>query len=258
MMATMSKIDSIKIEQDSLMAYDVGYKQLDSILNGIREGSVITIGARPSMGKSAFIDNIILNLLEIYNLPTLLVNLETDKERTMSRLATILSEKSSFEIECKDRLVSKNYNLYISDDCRYINELEQLIEENSHIKFLVIDYVQLMSSERDFSSRTDSFNDILERIRKLANKYKLVIFLLSQVSRNVEHRMDNRPVLSDLSSSSNLDYVSDIVILLYRDSYYNHEIKNNITEIIVSKNRYGALGITHLEYDRDKSNFIDY
>lgn len=263
-MATINKIDEIEIN-DNEITYNLGYKQLDSILNGIKEGSIVTIGARPGMGKSTLIDNIVLNLLEQYNLPTLLVSLELNKENTILRLATTISEKSFFEVRkddslikvCKDKFISKNYNLYISDDCRYIHDLEQLISENKDIKFLVIDYIQLMNSEKSFNSRTDSFNDVLDRLRVLANKHKLVIFLLSQISRSVEYREDKRPLLSDLSSSNNLEYVSDIVILLYRESYDN-EIKNHSIEIMVSKNRYGPVGGTYLEYDRDKSRFIDY
>lgn len=254
----MNKIDSIPLEKDSLMTYHLGYKQLDSILDGIEEGSIVTIGARPAMGKSLFMNNIVLNLLESYNLPTLFINLETMKEHVMINLSTILSEKSTFEVEDKTNLVDKNYNLYISDDCRYINDLETLMEQNPDIKFIVIDYIQLMDSEKEFSNHTDSVNDVLERLRNLANQYKVVIFLLSQISRSVEYRMDNRPILADLSGSSNLGYISDIVLLLYRDNYYNSKVKDTTTEIIISKNRYGAVGITHLDYDKEKSRFIDY
>lgn len=258
-MATINKVSEIQINTNEV-TYDLGYKELDKILNGLQSGSIITIGGRPAMGKSTFINNIILNLLEKYNLPTLYVNLSEIKERWMLRLSTIIFEKSYNELqtsedlkmECIKCLMDKKYNLYISDDCYKINELEQLIEENKNIKFLVIDYIQLIRSDKEFNSKTDEFNDVLNRLRLLANKYGLIIFLLSQISRSVERRIDNRPLLADLSSSGNLEYISDTVILLYRDGYYN-EKNNNIIEVIISKNRYGACGIICLDYDSNKN-----
>ena len=264
-MATIYTINEIKVN-DTAITYNIGYKVLDNILNCIKDGSIITIGARPGMGKSTFANNLILNLLTKYNLPTLFVNLETNKENLKLRLATTLQNKSFLEIkqdkeltkQCLKEFQNQNYNLYLSDDCYYINDLEKLITENKDIKFLVIDYIQLLSSEKTFNSHTDNINDVLERLRILANKYNLVIFILSQVSRKIAYRENNRPLLEDLSSSSNLEYISDTVIFLYRDSYYNHEIKNNIIEIIIAKNRYGYTGATKLNYDIEKSKITDY
>lgn len=263
-MATIHKINEIKVNAD--VTYDIGYKQLDNFLNSIKDGSIITIGARPGMGKSTFVNNIVLNLLAKYNLQTLFINLETNKETVMLRLATTLLDKSFYEVkqdeeltkECILEFQKKNYNLYLSDDCYYMNDLEKLILENKDIKFLVIDYIQLLRSEKTFNSPTDNINDVLERLRILANKYNLVIFLISQVSRKAAYRENSRPILADLSSSSNLEHISDTVIFLYRDSYYNQEIKNNIMEIIIAKNRYGSTGITQLDYDIEKAKFINY
>ncbi len=263
-MATINKVNKIQINTNEV-TYDIGYKELDKCLNGLKSGSVITIGSRPAMGKSTFINNIVLNLLEKYNLPTLYVNLSEVKERCVLRFSTVLLEKTYNELqdnedlktECINGLIDKKYNLYISDDCYKINELEQLIEENKDIKFLVIDYIQLMNSDIEFKSKTDEFNDVLNRLRVLANKYGLIVVLLSQISRSVEHRFDNRPLLADLSSSGNLEYISDVVILLYRDGYYN-EKNNTITEVIVSKNRYGACGMIYLDYNKNKTKLIDY
>lgn len=265
-MATINKITDINIHSDDGTVYNVGYEELDEILNGLQSGSVITVGGRPAMGKSTFINNIVLNFLEKYNLPTLYVNLVEKKERFMLRLSSILLEtpyddlRDNMNLKTKSlmKFEEKKYNLYISDDCYKIDELEELIEENKDIKFLVIDYIQLMSSDKEFNSKTDSFNSVLNRIRILANKYGLVIFLLSQLSRSVERRIDNRPLIIDLSSSGDLECISDIIIFLYRDGYYNGETNSTITDVIVSKNRYGACGVVHLDYNKNKTKLIDY
>lgn len=263
-MATITRVSEIQVNTNEV-TYDLGYKELDKVLGGLTASNIITIGCRPAMGKSTFINNVVLNLLEKYNLPTLYVNLSEVKERCIFRIATPLFEKSYDELrdnedlktECINRLIDKKYNLYISDDCYKIDELELLIEENRDIKFLVIDYIQLMGSNREFNSKTDEFNDVLNRLRLLSNKYGLIIFLLSQISRSVERRLDNRPLMADLSSSGNIEYISDVVILLYRDSYYNRS-GNTIMEVIVSKNKNGSCWTVCLDYDKNKTKLIDY
>lgn len=260
-MATINKIDEINFDDSFSKSYDLGYKNLDTLIGGLKEGNIITIGARPGMGKTTFIHNIIINLLEKYNLPTLYLSLETSKEVTALKLTGVCTKQDLVKIwNNKDftgtsmrDFISKKYNLYISDDCFNILELEQLLEENKNIKFIVIDYIQLMKNEKPYTSVTDLSNDILDRLRYLATKYKVIIFILSQLSRNVEYRENKRPLLVDLKNTGNLECNSDVVILLYRD--YDNK---NITEISVSKNRFGGVGMVYLEYDKEKSTFIEY
>jgi len=259
--ATINKIDEIKINDKFSKSYDLGYKNLDALIGGLKDGNIITVGSRPGMGKTTFLNNIVINLLKKYNLPILYLSLETSKEIAALKFAGICTEQDLVKIwNNKDyseismnEFISKKYNLYISDDCFNILELEQLLEENRDIKFIVIDYIQLMKNEKPFTSVTDLSNDILDRLRYLTTKYKTIIFISSQLSRNVEYRENKRPLLVDLKNTGNLECNSDVVILLYRD--YDNK---NITEISVSKNRFCSVGITYLEYDKEKSTFIEY
>lgn len=265
-MATITKIEEIKIQEEQ-KNYQIGYKKLDEELNGMKDGSIVTIGARPGMGKTIFVNNIIINLLEKYNLPTLYVSLEMNSRSLALALATIGEEENYrgiFHDEPKvvgyiEKLKQKKYNLFISDDCYQIADLEELIKSNQEIKFLVIDYIQLLGNEKEFGSGLDKHNDTLDRIKILAKKYNLVIFLLSQLSRNVEYREYKKPRIIDLKQSGNLEEISDIILFLYRDSYYNQEIGTAITEIIIAKNKHGNVGNSiYLDYDQKKSRFIDY
>lgn len=140
-----------------------------------------------------------------------------------------------------------------------ISELENLIEQNQELKFVAIDYIQLLRNEKEFTSALDKYNDTLERIKVLAKKYNLVILLLSQLSRNVEYREYKKPRIIDLKQSGNLEDISDVVLFLYRDSYYDKETKNIATEIMIAKNKHGKVGASiYLDYDFKKSTFIDY
>lgn len=264
-MATINKITDIQLNESLAKKYLLGLKPLDKALNGINEGTIITIGARPSMGKSNFMNNILLNLMDNYNVPTLYVNLEMSKEKSALRLATLskgekfseIQKNETFMKETMSEYTKKDYNLYLSDDCFTVEELEQLINENG-IKFVIIDYIQLLKSSQKSSSSIDNYNEVLDKIRALANQKKLIVFLLSQISRNVEHRENSRPLLMDLKNSGNLESNSDIVLFLYRKSYYSSENKNNILEIIIAKNRYGSMDTVYLDYDPQKENFINY
>lgn len=242
----------------------MGYDSLDKILQGVKDGTIITIGARPAMGKSIFTKNILLNLLEKYNEPTLYISLEANKERILNDFLSLTLEKTYQKIEEDEnlknqgfkKLQNKNYSLYISDNCYTIQELEQLLEERE-FKFIVIDYIQLLKNEKEWNSKTDSFNECLDRLRKIVNKHKVILFLITQISRSVERRGEKEPLLFDLSSSGNLEYISDSVLFLYRENYYDRKIKNNRMEIIVAKNKNGPCGIIFLEYDEQRNKFID-
>lgn len=265
-MALMEKIDKIGLENNFENKYDLGYKNLDSLIGGLKEGSIVTIGARSGVGKTAFMHNILINLLEKYNLPTLYLSLEISKYLSKLRLANIISKESFVRIKDDKDLINKimsgidkkDYNLFISDDCSNISELEQLLEENKDIKIVAIDYIQLMKSEKPFTSITDLSNDVLDRLRRLATTKKVIIFILSQLSRNVEYREGKRPLLVDFKNTGNLECNSDVVITMYRESYYNSEIKDNKVEITVSKNRLGSVGLTYFEFNKDSLVFNEY
>lgn len=262
-MSTLNRINDIKLEDNYFKSYNLGYKTLDEMLGKIKEKNIITIAARPEMGKTNFINNIILNLLSEYNLPTLYVNLEEDKENSLIRLSSIYTKKPFYNIREDKKLINKtvdkfqkeNYNLFISDDSLTILDLENLLEENKsiNIKFLFINYIQNVKNEKVLKSSYDTCKDIANRIQKLSNKYNLVIFLSSQLPRSIENRKNKRPLLSDLKYEG-LEEISDIVIMLYHDYCYDTKVKS---EIIVSKNRNGSLGTTYLEYDRELLTFSE-
>ena len=246
-MATIEKLKDIVLENNSV-SYNLDYKNIDNLIGEIKSNTIITIGARPGMGKTSFLNNVIINLLNNYNLPTLYISLDSSKEKIISDLASI-SNKSVKELQ------NSNYNLYISTNCFNISDLEKLLEENEDIKVLAIDYIQLLSGKNTFTSMADSYSDILSCLKVMAEKYNLVILLTSQLSRNVELRMDKEHQIKDLGKTSALEEISDIIMFLYHEDYYIKESKNKLTEVIVAKNRYGKTGITYLNYKESK--YID-
>lgn len=264
-MTILKKISEIQMTEEMNKSYKLGFGQLDTLVGKVKSGTIITIGARPAMGKSTFLNRIALNLLSEYNEPILYVGLETNKERLALQLACLAKDVSFRDVfnddekskKILDEFKEKNYELFITDDCINIDDLESLLKENRQIRFLFIDYIQLLGDDNANNS-IERVGNVLNKIKKLANEYNLVVILLSQLSRNVEYRLEKKPQLTDLKSCGNIENLSDIVIFLYRESYYSKEAKNDATEIIVSKNRYGSVGSAFLDYDKMTGRFSDY
>lgn len=267
-MATIRNLNSFKFEKK--IGYETGYKSLDDLINGIKEGTTIAIGSVPSMGKTKFMNSIISNMLVKYNLPILYVSLNSGAYNVVGNLSLSINKLSDDLIKIKDKVfkdsfndfITKDYKLYVSDDCIFTSDLEELIKENRDIKVVVIDYVQLMKYNTFTNNQYDK-NEVLNKVRILADRYNLVIFVLFQLSSDIDEREDKRPKLSDIITNREMENKLDIVMLLYRDDYYQYipseSIDNNhVLEVTIAKNVYGLTGKIDLIYCKNTSSFMDY
>ena len=130
------------------------------------------------------------------------------------------------------------------------------------IGLIIIDYLQLVESPNTYSdNRVEELSKITRSLKNIAREFKVPIIALSQLSRNVENRFNKRPILSDLKESGSIEQDADLVLMLYRESYYNESItENDVTELIVAKHRNGSIGKIKLRFDAKItkfSNFID-
>ena len=237
-----------------------GYQNLDTVLCGVEYGSLITIGARPAMGKTSFMTNIMLNLLE-QNKKCLIFSLEMDQKQLIKRLLCQMAEVDAMllnvpgEITKRKQSVEKiaeavekisKYDLTIADDSFNINQIRETIEKNKP-EFVFIDYLQLISVPHK-KPRSESFENVMRELKQIARDNNCIIFISSQLSRALESRCDKRPLLSDLSESGAIENISDVVIFIYREDYYSsilseedHAFNKGKTEIIIAKNKYGSV-----------------
>jgi len=233
-----------------------GFRDLDYKVK-FEGGKLIVLGSRPAMGKSTLALNIATNIAVREKMPILYFNLEISKERIIKNI--IISEsmvkRDKFEnsdLEEKDWekisqavLGLKEANIYIDDKTGIsideICEKSRKMRKEKGIKFIVIDYIQLISyNKNELLSREQEMSMISLKLKELAKELDIPILVVSHLSRDTEKREDHRPILSDLRYSGSLAQDADVILFLYRDDYYNPESEMlHIAEVIVAKNRGG-------------------
>lgn len=243
-----------------------GFRDLDNYIKKVKTGSLITIGGRPAMGKTEFALSIFNNLLAD-NKKVMYLNLDLSKEYFINRL---VANKTNLPIKyILDRSIKNKENtdweyiatdLFFYDDKKFkvlneynmtIEEFERKINNNRDIDIVIVDYIQLLkNTNEDF--------DIIHELKRMAIEKDIIIIVLSQISRRVEHRNDHRPMLADLKTFSSLEELSDVVLMLYRESYYNldEDVSPNL-ELIIRKNNFGAVGSLKLDYKNDHFTDIE-
>jgi len=251
-----------------------GYVDLDHNLHGIKPSELIYLAARPGMGKTALGLNLALNVASAGH-ATLFVSLEMDRSQILNRAIAVMSgikgdkiqnpnhpadQERSKVMDAADKLsqlplhVDDSASLTLAD----IRAKAKRMKVQQKLEFLVIDYLQYIVTQRDKNAtKNDEIGEISRGLKALAKELKIPVLCLSQLNRNVEQRPDKRPLMSDLRDSGNIEQDADIVMFIYRDSYYHPDSSYpGLTELSVSKHRNGATGIVKLFFDAEKTNFI--
>ena len=264
----------------SLSGVASGFYDLDSFTQGFQKSELIILAGRPSMGKTALSLNIGLNVLKNSNLPVVFFSLEMSKEQLAYRLLTSESNIASMKLKTgnlyeedwlKVNTIIKNLSLLplFIDDTPNISiqdiktKIKKILFEQNQIGLVIIDYLQLMQYAKfNIENRTQELSYITRSLKNLAREFKVPIIALSQLSRNVETRINKRPILSDLRESGSIEQDADLVLMVYRESYYSDETvspnENNLAEVIISKHRNGPVGVVELEFDSKYTKFLNY
>ncbi len=252
-----------------------GFKGIDSKIRGFKPGDLVIVAGRPGMGKTTWALNIASN--NIYNGKNVLIfSLEMTNEQLIKKIISsesgistdkmlsgelTSSDWKNFE-RSKERL--SKCDLYIYDKSPITIETlvnkTKAIQAVKDIDLIVVDYLQLLmtSSKAPSTSdnRTASMTYISNLLKGLAKEIGCPVISLSQLNRGVESRPDKRPVLSDLRDSGSIEQDADMVIMLYREDYYD-ALETGNSEIIIKKNRMGETGTFELSFDGAMSKFVD-
>nr|YP_009496507.1 DNA replication helicase [Actinocyclus subtilis]AWT39220.1 DNA replication helicase [Actinocyclus subtilis] len=265
-----------KSSNPSLTGISSGFYDLDSLTQGFQKSDLIIIAGRPSMGKTAFSLHIAINIIKNYKLPVLFFSLEMSKEQLIYRLL-------ANEIEITNtRLRSGNLNkkdwlklntsikmmsclpLFIDDsvlisitDIR--SKIKKLLFEETNLGLIIIDYLQLMQQFKfSTDNRAQELSQITRSLKSIAREFNVPVIALSQLSRNVENRINKRPILSDLRESGAIEQDADLVLMLYREKYYTlEEYKTDILELIIAKHRNGPIGTVNLLFNPVYTKFAN-
>jgi replicative DNA helicase len=273
----MDVLDNAEVEREEVVGIPTGFSELDRMLSGWKPGELIIVGARPSMGKTAFALNLTTRagrygaLVPFYSLEMvnrslgqrILASEAQVNSRNIKIGTTALSAENWSRLFHEAGLLS-NADILLSDKSGVTvhtirKDLTKLRKENPERKILCfIDYLQLINGDQKHKgNRTQEISEISRSLKTTALDLNLTIVALSQLSRGVEQRQDKRPVMSDIRESGSIEQDADVIAFLYRDDYYDKESESrNIVECIIAKQRDGAVGTVQLAFVREYGRFI--
>lgn len=274
-MNAMNLIEEASKNKGAVTGIATGFLDLDYKTAGMQPSDLILIAARPSMGKTAFVLNIAQHVAFHDGKSVAIFSLEMSKEQLVNRLLSLESKVNSQAIRTgnmKDdeweRLIESadvigRSGLLIDDTPGIgIGELRSKCRKfklEYDLQMIIIDYLQLMTgSGKGSESRQQEISEISRSLKALARELHVPVIALSQLSRAVEQRPDHRPMLSDLRESGAIEQDADVVMFIYRDDYYNKDTElKNVAEIIIAKQRNGAIGTINLAWLPDYTQFAN-
>ena len=226
--------------QTALPGIETGFYDLDAMTGGLQRADLIIIAGRPSMGKTAFGLGLVAHIAKNFNLPVAIFSLEMSKEQLSMRLLASEAEIESNRLR-SGRFVQDDYStistaigtlsnlpIYIDDSANVTvmqvrSQVRRLLaEKKGDFGLVLIDYLQLMEgAEKD--NRVQELSKMTRSLKGLAREIKAPVIALSQLSRGVEARNNKRPMMSDLRESGSIEQDADLIMMLYRDEYYNPE-----------------------------------
>jgi len=251
-----------------------GFYDLDAMTGGFQRSDLVIVAGRPSMGKTSYCLNIAYNVAALHKLPVAIFSLEMSKEQLVQRM--LASEAGIESNRLRAGRISQNEWEPLSRAIGMLSEMPIFIDDTPNITvtemrsqarrlqaeqgeqmgLILLDYLQLMEGSGD--NRVHELSKITRALKGLARELNVPVIALSQLSRGVESRNNKRPMLSDLRESGSIEQDADLVMMLYRDSYYNPDSPDrNIAEVIIAKHRNGPTGTIKLLFDSNLTKFVN-
>lgn len=273
-MEAVNRIEMAARQSGSVTGIPTGFTDLDYRTAGLQPSDMILIAARPSMGKTAFALNLAAYSACKKHITTAIFSLEMSKVQLMNRFLAMESGVSAQNMRTgnlsdgeweklvegaailgdSELIIDDTPGISISDlrsKCRKI-KLEK------DLGMIIIDYIQLMTSNSRAESRQQEVSEISRSLKALARELNVPVVALSQLSRAVEQRPDHRPMLSDLRESGAIEQDADVVMFLYRDEYYKKDTdRPGVAEVIIAKQRNGPTGTVELAWIGDRQRFAN-
>ena len=256
-LANYEHIKLLKTDKAAAAGQPTGFSDLDKVLVGMGPGDLILVGARPGMGKTSFTMNVATKVAQYSKKAVCVFSLEMSAEQLASRMLSSEALVDSYALRSGN--LSNDDWEKLARASSMLSECEILIDDTAgmtvtgmkaklrrvkNLGLVVIDYLQLMQSDRRIDSRVNEVAEISRNLKLLAKDLRVPIITCAQLSRGPESRTDKRPMLSYLRDSGAIEQDADVVMFLYRDEYYDAADKKdgiqNTAEIIVAKNRHGS------------------
>lgn len=274
-------IQNVKTLQKSgvaLTGKSTGWQELDNMTSGLQRGDLIIIAARPSMGKTAFALNIVQQFGVSLKERVAMFSLEMPGEHLTLRMLSNLSQVDLTRLKKADlrkedwskihssMMFFKESNIFIDDDgsCSPTDirsKCRRLVREHGDLGLIVVDYLQLMQLRDSSENRVNQVSEISRSLKMIAKEFDCPLIALSQLSREVEKRNPQRPVMSDLRDSGAIEQDADVIFFIYRPAVYAQDDvgkANAKAEIIIGKQRNGPIGTVNLTFRGNIQRFENY
>jgi replicative DNA helicase len=272
------RIDELSKNKGKLRGVPTGFRDLDQLLSGLQESNLIILGARPSMGKSSFVMDIARQAAVSGRVPVGIFSLEMSKGELIDRLICAQAKvdlwkmrtgnlSSSGENDDFSRIghaigILSEAPIFIDDtsglNVMEIRTMSRRLQAEHGLGLIIIDYLQLIEGRAGIDNRVQVIGEISRNLKGLARELHVPIIALSQLSRGVESRDDQKPKLSDLRESGSIEQDADVVMFIYReDRAKRSDTKTGIADIIVAKHRNGPIGDIQLYFKQEYTSFVD-
>ncbi len=271
--AYLDRIEELHERGDEVIGVPTSFTDLDRLLGGLNKSDLIIIAARPGMGKTALQLAIGQAAARRYGKRIALFSLEMSAEQLVQRMIAAETRIDSQRLRRGD-LEEHEWPIFYEavgrisetqifiDDTPSISPMQlrtkcrRLYAEHG-IDVIMVDYLQLMQTERPYSNRVQEISEISRALKGLARELDVPLVANSQLSRAVEQRTDKHPMLADLRDSGSIEQDADVVMFIYRDDYYKHEESErpNIAEINIAKHRNGPTAVVDLFWQGQLATF---
>jgi replicative DNA helicase len=279
---TFKTIEKLFERKELVTGVPSGFTDLDTMTAGLQPGDLVIIAARPSMGKTAFILNLVEYAAVHYQnkTPTIIFSLEMSKESLVQRMLCSISKVDASRLRTGHlgesdwpKLTNgagllSEAPIYI-DDTPAISVLElrakaRRLKAEKNLGLIVVDYLQLMQGH-NAENRQQEISEISRSLKALAKELSVPVVALSQLNRSLENRTDKRPVMADLRESGAIEQDADVIMFIYRETVYCDACKKRDgscdkghekdAEIVIGKQRNGPIGTVHLTFRGEYTRF---
>ncbi len=270
---TFQHLANVRGLREGVTGVPTGFKQFDEMTSGMQRGDLLILAARPSMGKTTLALNIAMNAAKS-GAGVGIFSYEMSAEQLVLRMLS--SESGIPHQKIRNALITSDEWVELTNTAAQIAELKFYIDDSAtmsimelrakarklkakhDVKLIVIDYLQLIHGSRRTENRTQEISEISRSLKALAKELDVPVLALSQLSRQLENRMDKRPMLSDLRESGAIEQDGDVIFFVYRDVIYHPDTEQpDLSEIIIGKQRNGPVGTTYARFSGDTTSFED-
>lgn len=269
--ASFERLDDLHKNKEKLRGVPTGFARLDNILAGLQNSDLIIIAGRPSTGKSSLALNIAQHVAIKEGIPVAIFSLEMSKDQLGDRILSAEAGIDSWRLrtgnlndddfpKIGEAMSALSEAPIFMDDTAAINVLEmktkaRRLQAEHGLGLLVIDYLQLMQG-RGQENRVQEISEISRALKGLARELDIPVIALSQLSRALESRPSKIPMLSDLRESGSIEQDADVVMMIYREDYYDPDTeRKNISDILIRKHRNGPIGSIELYFQPERMQF---